>query len=98
MVSVSPPVSPSVVARILMIQKPRVIAGTLERTSCAVSRSVILGLPLVHFHVISTNYLIERGIFASGVCYDAQIPWFRDDSSVRHYGGFGGQSKPFRRL
>ena len=29
MVTVSPPVSPSVVARILMIQKPRVTSGTL---------------------------------------------------------------------
>jgi hypothetical protein len=31
MVTVSPPVSPSVVARILMIQNPRVTAGTLLR-------------------------------------------------------------------
>src|SRR4051812_17942264 len=33
MVTVSPPVSPSVVARILMIQKPSVIAGTLLRAA-----------------------------------------------------------------
>src|SRR3954464_15883372 len=33
MVTVSPPVSPSVVARILMIQKPSVTAGTLESIS-----------------------------------------------------------------
>ena len=37
MVTVSPPVSPSVVARILMIQKPRVISGTLVN-SAAVAR------------------------------------------------------------
>src|SRR3982750_4544179 len=33
MLTVSPPVSPSVVARILMIQKPSVIAGTLLRAA-----------------------------------------------------------------
>src|SRR5882757_316932 len=41
MVTVSPPVSPNVVARILMIQKPSVTAGTLVRASCLNSRSVI---------------------------------------------------------
>src|SRR5438128_958672 len=40
--TVSPPVSPSVVQRILMIQKPSVTAGTLVRASLA--RSSILGL------------------------------------------------------
>ena len=33
MLTVSPPVSPSVVARILMIQKPSVTAGTLLSAS-----------------------------------------------------------------
>src|SRR5438477_1744527 len=41
MVTVSPPVSPSVVARILMIQKLSVTAGTLVSTSRATSRSFI---------------------------------------------------------
>src|ERR1700742_3244620 len=36
-VTVSPPVSPSVVARILMIQKPSVTAGTLLRTALSLS-------------------------------------------------------------
>src|SRR5205823_7857729 len=46
MVTVSPPVSPSVVAAILMIQNPRVTAGTLLIVEWAVtrrtSRSVVL--------------------------------------------------------
>src|SRR4029079_1823522 len=41
MLTVSPPVSPSVVARILMIQKARVIAGTLLR---AAERSSVDGI------------------------------------------------------
>src|SRR3954454_9863798 len=41
MVTVSPPVSPRVVARILMIQKPSVTAGTLVSASYANSRSVM---------------------------------------------------------
>src|SRR5437868_9953859 len=48
MVTVSPPVSPSVVARILMIQKPSVTAGTLESASCRKSLSVMPWL-LVNF-------------------------------------------------
>src|SRR5438270_10516642 len=48
MVTVSPPVSPSVVARILMIQKPSVTAGTLESASCRKSLLVMQWL-LVNF-------------------------------------------------
>src|SRR5437899_7146098 len=44
MVTVSPPVSPSVVARIFTIQKPSVTAGTFVRASFAISRSLILSL------------------------------------------------------
>src|SRR5579863_10779211 len=36
MVTVSPPVSPRVVAAILMIQKPRMTSGTLLRDSCSI--------------------------------------------------------------
>src|SRR6476646_321661 len=38
MVTVSPPVSPSDVASILMIQKPKVMAGTFASPSLSVSR------------------------------------------------------------
>jgi hypothetical protein len=48
MVTLSPPVSPSVVARILMIQKPRVTAGTLlSQPPAAVEGAVGAELPFV---------------------------------------------------
>src|SRR5438046_932137 len=49
MVTESPPVSPSVVARILMIQKPSVTAGTLVSASCRNSRSVISLVSLIYW-------------------------------------------------
>jgi len=45
MLTVSPPVSPSVVARVLMIQKPKVIAGTLLSASPISRRSFIPSVP-----------------------------------------------------
>ena len=42
MLSVSPPVSPSVVASTLMTQKPSVIAGTLPAGSVSSDRNVMI--------------------------------------------------------
>jgi hypothetical protein len=46
MLTLSPPVSPSVVARILMIQNPSVTAGTFVSASRAKSRSFMRLPPL----------------------------------------------------
>src|SRR5437588_6159422 len=54
MVTLSPPVSPSVVARILMIQKPSVIAGTLVRTCSSP--------PLVPAYLAGASVVLTRAL------------------------------------
>src|SRR3954465_10646135 len=55
MVTASPPVSPNVVARILMIQNPSVISGTLL---CAASR--IMALSRVHLTYLTRPPVVPR--------------------------------------
>src|SRR5438270_280602 len=54
MVTLSPPVSPSVVARILMIQKRSVIAGTLVRTCSSP--------PLVPAYLAGASVVLTRAL------------------------------------